>query len=471
MNTECSASQLEFQGHGSRKVQADFDGGHLSSDGGVLLLRELDIRLGVLRRFAACFTDHRDQDRVEHSVLEMLRQRVYGVALGYEDLNDHDDLRHDPLLALSAGKQDVEGRQRRRESDKGKALASSSTLNRLELTPAEADARERYKKVVYHPESIEALLADIFLDAHVKAPKEIVLDFDATDDPLHGSQEGRFFHGYYGCYCYMPLYVTCGEHLLVSQLRVANQDASAGCVEVLARLVRRIRARWPQVRIIVRGDSGFAREALMTWCEENAVYYVLGLAKNRRLLDSIGNQLVAAFARLIQTGVAARVFSTFAYQTRNSWSCARRVVGKAEWLAKGANPRFIVTNLPEDYASPKDLYEKIYCARGDMENRIKEQQLDLFADRTSAHTMRANQLRLWFASMAYVLVSALRRIGLKGTEMAKATCGTIRLKLFKLAAHLKISARRFFIRFATACPSRDVFTHALHNLQAQPLRI
>jgi len=475
MNTECNVAQLEFQGVGSRKVQAAFDGGHLSSDGGALLLRELDERLRVSQRFAECFTDYRDAELVEHQLVELLRQRVYGIALGYEDLNDHDDLARDPLLALTVGKTDVEGQTRRRSADKGKALASSSTLNRLELTPAEANGTNRYKKVVYHPELIENLMVDLFLDSFAQAPEEIILDFDATDDPVHGNQEGRFFHGYYGCYCYMPLYVTCGEHLLVAQLREANQDASAGSVEVLARLVRRIRARWPEVRIILRADSGFARDTIMTWCEQQPeeqqqVYYVLGMAKNERLLKKIGNELVAAFARHVQTGNAARVFGSFLYRTRESWSRPRRIVGKAEWLSKGANPRFIVTNLPEDYASPKDLYEKIYCARGEMENRIKEQQLDLFADRTSAHTLRANQLRLWFSSLAYVLVSAMRRIALSNTRLAKATCGTIRLKLFKIGARIKVSVRRFVVQFASACPCQDVFAQALNNIHAYPLR-
>lgn len=475
MSTECNAAQLEFQGLGKRRVEASFDGGYLSSDGGALLLRELDERLRITARLAQCFTDHRAADLIEHQVVELLRQRVYGLALGYEDLNDHDELMRDPLLALTLGKTDVEGLARRRQADKGKALASSSTLNRLELTPADAGGTNRYKKVVYDPKLIENLLVDLFLDAHEEPPAEIILDFDATDDPVHGNQEGRFFHGYYKCYCYMPLYVTCGEHLLVAQLREANQDASAGSVDVLARLVQRIRARWPQVRIILRGDSGFARDTIMTWCEQQPeeqqpVYYVLGLAKNTRLIHKIGNETVAAYARHINTGNAARVFGAFQYRTRDSWSRARRVVAKAEWLKKGFNPRFIVTNLPEDYARPRDLYEKIYCARGDMENRIKEQQLDLFADRTSTHTMRANQLRLWFSSFAYVLLSALRRTALQKTRLAKATCGTIRLKLLKVAAVIKVSVRRFLVHLASACPYQDVFTQALESIRSYPLR-
>ena len=470
MDTHCNKPQMEFQGLGRRKVQADFDGGEVSSDGGVLLLREVDQKLNVIDQFAQCFTDYRDPELVDHSVAELLRQRIYAIALGYEDLNDHDDLLRDVLLAASVGKMDVEGQGRRRAADKGKVLASSSTLNRLELTPADADERARYKKIVYCGEMIEALFLKLFLRSCQEAPKEIILDFDATDDPLHGAQEGRFFHGYYDCYCYMPLYVTCGDHLLVAQLRKADQDASAGCVEILAKLIEGIRARWPEVRIIVRGDSGFARDALMAFCEAKDVYYVLGLAKNPRLLAEIGNAQAAAHARHLQTGVAARVFTEFQFRTIKSWSASRRVIGKAEYLSKGFNPRFIVTNLPGDYATSKELYEDVYCARGDMENRIKEQQLDLFADRTSTHTMRANQLRLWFSSIAYVLMSAVRRIGLKGTRLAKATCGTIRLKLFKIGARIKVSVRRVMIHLATACPYKDVFHAAWQNIIDHPLR-
>ncbi len=471
MDTQCNGMQLEFQGVGRRKVQADFDGGHVTSDGGALLLREMDTRLGLTKQLAQCFTDHRDPELIEHSVEALLKQRIYGIALGYEDLNDHNDLLRDPLLALALDKEDVEGRTRRRNADKGKALASASTLNRVELTAADADGNERYKKVVYHPEKIEALFPSVFLDSHTQAPQEVILDFDATDDPIHGNQEGRFFHGYYDCYCYMPLYVTCGDHLLVAKLRESNQDASAGSVEILEMLVRRIRERWGDVRIIMRADSGFCRDAIMTWCEANHVYYVLGLAKNRRLLDCIVRQQFWAHARHLLTGAPARIFAQFQYRTKTSWTTERRVIAKAEHLRGGANPRFIVTNLPEDYATPQALYEDIYCARGEMENRIKEQQLDLFSDRTSSHTMRANQLRLWFSSLAYVLASAIRRIALKDTRMAQATCGTIRLKLFKIGARVKISVRRFIIHLASACPYQDVFMQALQNIQAYPLRI
>jgi len=471
METQCSGTQLEFQGIGGRRVQAEFDGGHITSDGGVLLLRELDERLGICRRFAGCFEDHRDPDLIEHTVEELVRQRVYGVALGYEDLNDHEDLRRDPLLAVAAGKVDPEGQTRKRAQDVGCALAGKSTLNRLELTPERVDPSNRYQKIVHHAEQIEELFVTLFLEGHPEEPDEVVLDFDATDDPLHGEQEGRFFHGYYGEYCYLPLYVFCGDHLLVARLRTSDRDASDGSTEILTWLVGRLRERWPHTRIVARGDSGFARDDFMNACEGlEQVYYLLGVAKNVRLLQKIGGELVQARDRYQETGQAARVFTEFLYRTRKSWGRKRRVIAKAEHLAKGPNPRFIVTNLPRDYAAPQTLYEQRYCGRGDMENRIKEQQLDLFADRTSTHTMRANQLRLWFASLAYVLTSAFRRVALKGTRMARATCATIRLHLFKIGALVKVTVRRVVARLASACPYQDVFYHAYHHLRSLPLR-
>ena len=470
MKTVCTPIEMEFKGLGRRKVQGAFDGGYISSDGGAVLLREVDLRLGITEKLAACFTDRRHRDFIEHDVLSLVRQRVYGLALGYEDLNDHDDLKWDPLLALALGKQDVEGKARRRAADRGKALASSSTLNRLELTSAAVDRKERYKKIVHHPERLEAFFIDAFLDAFEEAPEEIVLDFDATDDPVHGDQEGKFFHGYYRCYCYLPLYVICGEHVLVAKLRTSDRDGADGSIEVLAKLVTRIRERWPHTRIILRGDSGFARDGLMDWCESHHVYYLLGLARNARLLQKIGNEVLQARERFEKSQHAARVFTHFHYRTLKSWSRTRRVIAKAEHLRKGANPRFIVTNLPGDYAEPKNLYEEHYCARGDMENRIKEQQLDLFADRTSTNSLRANQLRLWFSTAAYTLMNALRRIGLKGTALAKATCGTLRLKLLKLGAQIKVSVRRILIHFASACPYQEIFHQAWQHLQHYPKR-
>ncbi len=470
MTTECTPSQLEFQGIGRRSVVARLDGGSISSDGGGLLLREVDRRARILGRLAECFTDHRRPELIEHSVAELVSQRVYGLALGYEDLNDHDELRWDPLLGLLAGKLDPQGRKRLRERDRGKALAGKSTLNRLELTPAEADGRARYKKIVVRPEAIDELLVTLFIEAHEHPPEQIVLDVDATDDPVHGEQEGRFFHGYYRHYCYLPLYVFCGDHLLCARLRPSNIDASTGTLEELERIVGQIRSSWPEVKLLVRGDSGFCREKLMSWCETNGVDYVFGIAKNKRLKASIAAELAAVETLHAQTGRAARVFKDFRYRTLKSWSRERRVVGKAEHLAQGPNPRFVVTSLAPEEMDARALYEDLYCARGDMENRIKEQQLALFADRTSTATMRANQLRLYFSSIAYVLLQTLRRIGLAGTELAKAQCDTIRLKLLKIGAQIRITVRKVWISLSQSYPYADLLWRVYERLRLRPLR-
>lgn len=470
METECTAEQLEFHGLGRRVVMGRFDGGKISSDSGGVLLREVEQRTHILKRLAGCFVDYRDPEQIEHPVEALIKQRVMGLALGYEDLNDHDALRQDPLLALLSDVTDPAGLKRRRTQDKGCALAGKSTLNRLELTPVDADAASRYKKVVAQPAAMDALLVDLFLEAHETAPGEIVVDVDATDDPLHGHQEGRFFHGYYRHYCYLPLYIFCGEHLLCARLRRADQDAAAGTVEELARIIQRIRLRWPETRIIVRGDSGFCREDLMGWCETHSVDYVLGVPKNSRLKAIIAEAMAQAKSHYEATEQAARVFEDFRYRTRKSWSCERRVIGKAEYLAKGENPRFVVTSLSTHTLDARTLYEDLYCARGDMENRIKEQQLALFADRTSTHEMRSNQLRLYFSSFAYVLMHTLRRLGLKGTAMARAQCDTIRLKLFKIGAHIRISVRRVVIAFSESYPYAELFRQILRKLQRIPLR-
>jgi hypothetical protein len=387
------------------------------------------------------------------------------LALGYEDLNDHDALRHDPLLAVLVGKADPTGQDRRRRQDRGKSLAGKSTLNRLELTPVGADEKSRYKKVVARHRDIENFFVEMFLSLHPTPPKEIVLDFDATDDPIHGHQLGRFFHGYYDGYCYLPLYIFCGEHLLCAKLRPSDIDGAAGSAKQLAKIVEQIRRAWPTVRIIVRGDSGFCRENLMRWCEENHVDYVLGLARNARLQRILGRELHEAKLQFEATGQASRVFKDFTYQTRKSWSRERRVVGKAEHLPKGSNPRFIVTSLPVEELDGRKLYEDVYCARGEMENRIKEQQMCLFADRTSCATMRANQLRLWLSSAAYTLLMALRQFGLQGTEMATARCDTIRLKLLKLGALVRTTVRRVWISFSESCPYQRVFAQVYDNLR------
>jgi hypothetical protein len=438
-------------------VEVGFDGGAMTSDAGALLLGATDRAIGLIDRLAGCFEDLRRAELVEHEVRTLVGQRVVGLALGYEDLIDHDELRHDPVMAVLAGK------LRARRSDCA-ALAGKSTLNRLELS---RPAPTLYHKVSHNPAAIEGLFVDLFLEAHAAPPKRITLDLDATDDPLHGDQEGRFFHGYYKCYCYLPLYVFCGRHLLAAKLRPANIDASAGALEEIARLVVRIRARWPETRILLRADSGFAREGLMAWCEAEGVDYLFGLARNRRLAAEIAAELAEAEAASTAAGGApARRFKDFTWSTLKSWSRRRRVVGKAEWTRGEANPRFVVTSLPAGEVAAKPLYEEIYCARGEMENRIKECQLDLFADRTSAHSMRANQLRLWFASMAYVLICALRRIALAGTALARATCGTIRLKLLKVGALVRISVRRVKIAMASSHPWQRHWALAYRRLSA-----
>lgn len=473
MHTQCIPEQLEFQGLGRRKVVADFSGGRITSDAGCLLLQEVERGTAILRRFAECFTDFRHPLLIEHTVPELVAQRVYAIALGYEDINDHDELRRDALLATLVGKADPTGADRVRERDRGFPLAGKSTLNRLELAPAETESSHRYHKIMCRPEAVDRFFVDTFLNAYSKPQERVILDFDATDDPLHGEQDGRFFHGYYGCYCYLPLYVFCDDHLLCARLRPSNLDASKGSLEELKRIVRQIRDRWPDVQIIVRGDSGFARDDLMTWCEDNGVDYVFGLAKNNRLVKKILKQLKKAKKRFWKTGRAARYYRGFRYRTLKSWSRSRRVVGKAEQLSKGENPRFVVTSLANEEFSAKELYEDLYCARGDMENRIKEQQLGLFADRTSSTTFSANQLRLWFSSVAYLLLSELRRVGLKGTELARAQCGTIRTKLLKIGALVSLSVRRIWVRCAGGYPYQTIFAKILANLRAHymPLRI
>ncbi len=445
MPTECSAKSFEFARVESRAVVAAFDGGAVTSDAGSLLLGATDRAIRLVDRIAGCFSDHRRADLVEHEVSTLVSQRIFGIALGYEDLNDHDQLRHDPVMATLVGKLEAGRRD-------CAPLAGKSTLNRLELSRSEPT---RYHKISHDPQAIEALFVDLFLEAHTKAPKQIILDLDATDDPIHGDQEGRFFHGYYGGYCYLPLYIFCGRHLLVSKLRRSNIDGAAGACEEVERIVAQIRQRWPRTRILLRADSGFCRDALMAWCEANKVDYLFGLARNTRLVAEIEHELAEAKDDSKRTGKAARRFKDFAWRTLDSWSRSRRVVAKAEVTQGDTNPRFVVTSLSRAEAEARHLYEKIYCARGEMENRIKECQMDLFADRTSTATMRANQLRLWFASMAYVLLSALRRIGLRFTQFAQASCGTIRLKLLKIGARVTLSVRRIKVAMASAYPWRD----------------
>jgi hypothetical protein len=446
--TECTETLFPFEAHFSRQVVGQFEGSWLTSDGGSLLLRQADRKIGLLRRVTGCFTDYRQPERIEHRLEEMLAQRIYGLALGYEDLNDHEQLRQDPLWGVLAGKRDL-----------GEPLAGKSTLNRLELTPSGTPAAERYNKITYSPEAIDELLVTLFLESQRKAPRSIVLDLDATDTPLHGKQEARFFHGYYNHYCYLPLYIFCGDQLLCARLRPSNIDASAGSLEEVQRIVGQIRKAWPNTQIILRADSGFCREELMAWCEQHAVDYVFGFARNQRLRRKIGKEMHQAKKEQQRTGKPARVFTEFFYRTRRTWSRRRRVVAKAEQIPGKENPRYVVTSLPRADWPTQELYETLYCARGEMENRIKEQ-LSLFSDRMSTESLRANQLRLYFSSLAYVLVEALRRVGLAKTEGADYQVDTIRLRLFKIAAQVRITARKIWIRYTKAYPWKNSFVSA-----------
>ncbi|MBC7925634.1 MAG: IS1380 family transposase [Bryobacteraceae bacterium] len=452
--TECIQSGFGFAACGKREVVAGFDGGTISSDAGGLVLRQTDQKLNLLKRFAECFLDGRQQDKVDHSIAEMVSQRIYGLALGYEDLNDHDELRKDPLFGVLAGREDLE-----------RPLAGKSTLNRLELGTAEPN---RYKKIMLRTAEADRLLGSVFIESHDKAPEQIVLDVDATDLPLHGQQEGRFFHGYYGGYCYLPLYIFCGEQLLCARLRQSSSDAAAGTVAEIKPIVAQIRTAWPEVRIVIRGDSGFCRNELMSWCEDNGVKYVFGLARNRRLRKIIGAQMHQALLQWQQTEKPARVFTEFPYQTRKrkngGWNRERRVIAKAEHIKGKENPRFVVTSLTAEEWVAQALYEDLYCARGEMENRIKEQ-FSLFADRVSAETMRANQLRLYLSAMTYVLMSGLRRVGLQATELAKAQVSTIRTKLLKIGAQVRVTVRKVWIAMASSYPWQDLFQQVCFNLR------
>jgi hypothetical protein len=466
--TDCTDQPLLFPDLTARPVEVDFSAGHVSSDGGGVLLAQLDRREGYLERFAACFHDHRDPDLIEHPLLTLLRQRTYGLGLGYEDLIDHDTLCTDPLLASLCGRDDPLGQDRVRPQDRGKALAGKSTLNRLELTPADADAAARYKKIVADPQAIEQFFIDEYV-RHLPADTvRVTLDLDATDDPLHGRQEGRFFHGYYGDYCYLPLYIFDGDWPILAWLRTSDRDASAGAVDKLALIVTALRRRFPSIHVRLRADSGFCRDALMVWCELHGVKYLLGLARNAVLERKLAPALQQAQALCAaQGGVAARVFVEMTYAAE-SWHAPRWVIGKAEWTQGEANPRFIITNEDPFTFTAQTLYEQDYCGRGDMENRIKEQQLDLYADRTSTASLRANQLRLWFSTLAYLLMNQLRRVGLAGTDLARATCGTIRLKLFKVGARVRVRVRRVWVSLSSAYPLQALFRLVAERLRAAP---
>jgi Transposase DDE domain group 1 len=449
--TECNQEVFSFAAHFSRRVEASFTAGQVSSDGGALLLRQVDGKINLLGRVAACFTDRRSPLLVTHRLREMLSQRIYGLALGYEDLNDHEQLRRDPLMAVLAGRRKLE-----------EPLAGKSTLNRLELP----GGNKRYHKIDYAAEKIDRLLCDLFIESHAQAPDQIVLDLDATDIPVYGHQPERFFHGYYDSYCYLPLYIFAGDQLLCARLRPSNVDGAFGALDEVKRIVAQLRGKWPKVRIVLRGDSGFCREELMAWCEgeENRVDYLFGLARNSRLQKIIGRQMHEAKLLHAETAKAARLFTEFQYQTRKSWARERRVIAKAEYLDKGENPRFVVTSLAADEWEARQLYEQFYCQRGEMENRIKEQ-MSLFAYRLSIEEMKGNQLRLYLSALAYTLLEALRRLALKATEWAEAQVDTIRLRLFKIGALVHISARRVWLELNSHYPWQHIYARVFDALR------
>jgi hypothetical protein len=430
-----------------------------------LILREIDKANNFIKDFSSCFRDYRDQDLIEHSLEELLKQRIFGICLGYEDLNDHDELRYDPLLAAACEKKDTLGNDRENKRDKGKALAGKSTLNRLELSGEGDLSKQRYKKIAFDFDKIENYFVDKFLNTYPETPEEIIIDVDATDDLIHGNQEGKYFHGYYGDYCYLPLYIFCENYLLSAKLRPCNIDASDGTKEELERIILQIREKWPKVRIIIRGDAGFCRDEIMSWCEQNNVYYVFGIAKNNRLLKKMYKKMKKARAKYYKTGESSKCYKDFKYKPLKTWEKSRRVVGKAEHLKKGENPRFIVTSLSKEYLKAKELYEKLYCARGEMENRIKEQQLSLFSDRTSTAIMRSNQLRLWFSCVAYIILNEIRNVGLKGTRFEKYQCDNIRLKVLKIGAEIKVSVRRIYVSLSESYPYKDIFNRIIENIK------
>jgi hypothetical protein len=474
-STDCNEQPLLFQDLGSRQVVADFSGGTLSSDGGVLLVRQVDAHLGLTQSLAQCFNDARQQVYVDHSVQQLLAQRLYGLALGYEDLNDHQRLRLDPLLAAACDKRDPLGEDRFNPVHRGVALAGMSTLNRLELSN---NKNTRAHKLAHDPRQIEACLLQTGVRCLPKQAQEIVVDLDAMGHRLNGMQEGRHFRAYYDEYCYLPLYAFVGDIPLWAQLRTGDKDTADGVVAALEKIVVAIRKRCRRARIIVRGDSGFCREEILAWCERQApvVYYCLGVAKNSVLIEQLGPALANAQRRWALSGAArVREFTEFEYQTVRSWSRARRVIGKAEVTAQGRNPRFLVANLPakgfpgdEDKTrfTPARLYEELYCARGEMENVLKQQVLDLRADRMSTHYLASNQLRLWLAAFAYLLLERMRTLGLAGTELARATAGSVRLKLLKVAGQVRVSVRRVSVQLSSAFPLQALFRLCHRRLMA-----
>ena len=487
-STHCIPNQLNFGSIKGRKVIADFSGGRITSDAGIVLMAELDKKLKITARFAQCFQDYRAASYVDYSVHELLAQRVYGIGLGYEDVNDHDHLRHDPALALALSKLNF--------IDSNQAVwAGKSTLNRLEYCPETVidQASSRYHRIEHNPQAIEQLFVEIFLESHRKPPRQIILDMDVTDDQVHGNQEGAFFNTYYNGVCYAPLYIFCGHHLLVAKLRSSNVDPAEGALEELQRVIGLIREQWKSTRILVRGDSAYAREDIMKWCEDQPdVDYVLAMGTNSQLqrrahdvitkakndygqrLEPVSSLMEQMFALSEEVSEASELvppavwYRSLCYKTQDSWTRARRVVTKVTYGSKGLKIRHVVTSLPADKIPPSKLYTEKYCPRGEMENRIKEQQLELFSDRTSTQTFASNQLRLWLSSMAYVLMQAFRQHCLSSTSLAKATVGTIRLSLLKLGARITVRARRILIARASSCPYQDILANAYQRIQFLP---
>ena len=447
MPTQRTPVSFAFQGCQGRKVTAAFNGGMITSHAGALLLSEIERPVGLFDRVAACFTDHRDPRLTEHSVRTLVAQRITGLALGYEDLNDHDQLRHDPVMGLLAGK--IGGTR-----NDCAALAGKSTLNRLEHAPEGEPGR--YHRVSHDPEALQTLLTELFIESRTGAPpSRLVLDIDCTDDQVHGRQEGRFFHGYYGHYCFLPLYIFCGAHPLAAVLRPGNTDPARGAVEELQRVVTQLRDRWPHVEVLVRADSAYAREEIMAFCEAQNIHYVLGLARNDRLVGRIGPELLAAKVESEGRRRPVRLYAQFAHATRTSWSRFRRVIAKCEHIPDKSNPRFVVTSLPESIP-PRTVYERIYCPRGNAENAIKEQQLDLFAERTSAGPIAANQLRLLFSALASILMARLRA-ALAHTRLGRATAHSLRLKLLRIGARVSVSVRRVVVAMDQHHPFQTEF--------------
>lgn len=481
--------QFRFEQPKTPPVVVNFKGGLVTSDAGLSLIAEIDRKLEITAQFAQCFQDYRKPNRIDHSIESLITQRIYGLVMGYEDLNDHEELRHDPMFAIALQK-------RIGIENEPVVLAGKSTLNRLEHCPEDVEqgADSRYHKIGHSSEEIESLFVNIFLESYSKEPLQIILDLDVTDDLVHGNQEQVFFNTYYAGYCYAPLYIFCGKHLLAAKLRPSNVDPAGGALEELQRVIKQIRQNWKNVEILVRGDSAYSREDIMAWCEsQTGVDYVFGLAQNSRLIQmttTTKDRAKLEFEQKLSTVISfletvfipdeelqqqayqlidnSIWYKSLDYQTRESWSHSRRVVCKVEYGAKGTNIRFVVTSLTTNKVPPSQLYTQKYCQRGEMENRFKEQQLELFSDRTSTHTFAGNQLRLWFSSIAYVLMNALRQRCLAKTELQNAQVGTIRTKLLKLGALITVSARRILIAITSSSPSKHIFAAAYRCLKMLP---